>query len=219
MIEVKLVFKTPDEAIVALAKMAGSAGSGAKQAPVAAVTAGSAQAAPATSAAPQTSATKSERKPRADAGKPRGPHARSQSVAVAGETPASNPAAGGEGGGEASAEKPAVTSENTVVTGAYANAPESVGAGTVAPTPTDGQAPVPANQQTPISPASAAPATMEQAEAALTKLFESPAPNGGLVAAQGVLARFGVKRLKEMLPEHRNEFIAKCERVMNGEAV
>ena len=69
-------------------------------------------------------------------------------------------------------------------------------------------APAPAQEATAGSaPATAGPVEIpkiEEAEAALTKLFETK----GLKIAQETLGAFGVKRLKELLPEDRAKFIA-----------
>jgi len=166
MIDITLHFNTAEEAIIALAKIKGGAAAKAAVAPVA-------PAAP----AEQPAATK-PRKPRADAGKPRGPY-------KTGDAPPPEPAA------------PAPSPEVPRGAGASADA--------AAPEPA-APAPAEADNAQPSGPApvTAGPATLEEAQAALTKLFETK----GLFTAQEVLGAFGVKRLKELEPEKRAEFIA-----------
>lgn len=183
MIQLTLQFKTAEEAIVALAKMSGGAAAKAAGQVDAKVTSGGAT--PAV-AQPGPVAPKG-RKPRADAGQPRGPNARTQnanSVVEAGT--GSTVGAGAEvaGGAVTDAGKAAEQAANSMST------PES-----------------PAAAPEPAASVTAGPVEIpktEEAEAALTKLFETK----GLKVAQETLGAFGVKRLKELLPEDRAKFIA-----------
>lgn len=179
MIEITLQFKTAEEAIVALAKMSGGAAAKAAGQVDAKVSSGALL--PAV-AQPGPAAPKG-RKPRADAGQPRGPNARTQNVGAAGQP------------------------ESPEVKLAPASPSASSDAAPAAPAP-EPAAPAPAQEATAGSaPATAGPVEIpkiEEAEAALTKLFETK----GLKIAQETLGAFGVKRLKELLPEDRAKFIA-----------
>lgn len=196
MVEITLQFKTAEEAIVALAKMSG--GAAAKAA------AGEVNPSAVNPVTPATAAASRGRKPRADAGQPRGPNARTQSgaVAVPGTTADE---AGSAPAGTTDASKAAERAANSMSTtpaqtvpGAAAHAPEPA-----APAPVE----VDKTQPPGVAPGTAGPVEIpkiEEAEAALTKLFETK----GLAIAQSTLGAFGVKRLKELLPEDRAKFIA-----------
>lgn len=202
MVEIKLQFKTPEEAVMALAKMAGLGDKKAPQAPAAAVGAG----VPNTpTAAPSTQATTKTRKPRADAGQPRGPNAR-----TAGEQSNAGPKANIDGENRSTLES---AREGSAV---IAPSVDPVSPSGSAPEPA-APAPVEADKAQPpgATPDAAAPATIEQCQAALTEVFEKK----GAPIAMAVLSRFGTKRIKEMLPVSYADFITKCNAVLAGEEV
>lgn len=53
---------------------------------------------------------------------------------------------------------------------------------------------------------------VEAVEKALDKLFDAK----GIEVARGVMARFGVKRGRELKPEQYSDFVTKCEEVVAG---
>lgn len=178
MIDITLHFNTAEEAIIALAKIKGGAAAKAAVAPVA-------PAAP----AEQPAATK-PRKPRADAGKPRGPY---KNADAAGNIESENRSTLESASNGSAAIAPSVDSVSP-----SASAPEPA-----APAPAEADNAQPSGS----APVTAGPATLEDAQAALTKLFETK----GLATAQEVLGAFGVKRLKELEPEKRAAFIANAQ--------
>lgn len=189
-----------DLAIVALGKMVGAASRVAQDGK--ASTPAKTEAAPG-GAAPTTD-PKAPRKPRADKGQPREPYG-----------PRTQEAKGGEPG----APSGTTTGDIPPVAAASAAAP-SAGSSPAASTE---PAFDPNSDKTQAIPASVIADALKAAEApsetdaqqALEKLFN--ATNIG--TAQAVMARFGVKRVRELKPEQRKDFIAKCEAVQNGEAV
>lgn len=170
-IKIHLEFDSVDEAIVALGKMVGTPVRAANPA----VTAG----APAVQAAPATT-----RKPRSDAGKPRGPH----------KQPNAAP--------QDQDRKAPATADSALTTSPAVAAPESAVAPAAAPT----QAPT-----APAVPAATVP-TQEAVQAAVEKLYNAK----GMEVTRDTLARFGVKRAKELPDDQRAAFIAKAEAVAAG---
>jgi hypothetical protein len=132
-------------------------------------------------AKPEGGTIDKKRKPRADAGKPRGSYkdnagatsqdsSKAEGVKDAGESPAA----------------------------AAASAPET--AAPVVPAEADNAQP-----SGEVSPAAAA--TQEQAQAALEALFAAK----GLPAAQAAMGQFGVSRLRDMKPEDYGPFVAAAQ--------
>lgn len=220
MVEIKLQFKSVEEAITVLGKMAGLGEKKAPQAPAAeakGVPVIQASAAPSTAAdaAPSTQATSKGRKPRADAGQARGPNART-AQSTAGAVPgATAPVIGAASTGVTDTGKAADQAANPISTpSAQPASGPALHTEPAAPSP----APVEADKAQPpgvVPDSGAAAPTIEQCQAALTKVFEAK----GLTVSTDLMARFGVKRIKEMLPASYAEFIAKCDKVLNGEAV
>lgn len=66
--------------------------------------------------------------------------------------------------------------------------------------------------------AGAKPATAEDAQKAIEKLYYAPPPVGGLEQARIVMSRFGVKRVRDLQEDQRAEFIALAEKVLAGGA-
>lgn len=203
-VQVTLVFNTVEEAIVALGKVGGITKSTTQLPPAApkpaeplpiAETSSTAQAAVAASvpaAAGPDEAPKRQRKPRADAGVPRGPYK------------------------DKTIESPAPAGEANVA----ATVPQSSGAAPAASGVSETAAqPAPATStpvgQTPMLAAAAVPA-VEEVQKAVEKLFAAKDYDG----TKECLARFGVKRGQDLMPDQRAEFIAKVNRVVDqGEAI
>jgi hypothetical protein len=128
-------------------------------------------------AKPEGAPAGKQRKPRADAGKPRGSYK---------DNGAATPGAAG-----------VIDQPATPVTAA--TEPESA-----APPETAAPAAGEAQESAPKASAEpAAAATQEQAQAALEALFASK----GLPAAQAPMAQFGVSRLRDMKPEDYGRFV------------
>lgn len=176
MIDITLHFNTAEEAIIALAKIKGGAAAKAAAAPVES---------PPVNAT--VAATAKVRKPRADAGKPRGPY---KNADAAGNIESENRSTLESASNGSAAIAPSVGSVN----------PSAPATQPAAPAPAEADKAQPSGS----APVTAGPATLEDAQAALTKLFETK----GLATAQEVLGTFGVKRLKELAPEKRAAFIA-----------
>lgn len=109
------------------------------------------------------------------------------------------------------------------------NVPEAPAAGgtdqpaATPPAVQEAAAPVPGEadkaQPTGATPEAAAPtATAAEAQKALETLFETPAPVGGIDAARGVLASFGVARVRDLPDEKRAGFIAEVAKRLAGAA-
>jgi hypothetical protein len=135
-------------------------------------------------AKPEGGTAGKQRKPRADAGKPRGSYKdkagatsqdsiKAEGVKDAGESPAA----------------------------ASASAPE-----TAAPSGVAGSDPTGESNSEPTVQTAAA-ATQEQAQAALEALFAAK----GLPAAQAAMGQFGVSRLRDMKPEDYGPFVAAAQ--------
>ena len=132
-------------------------------------------------AKPEGAPAGKQRKPRADAGKPRGSY-KDNGVA----TP---PAPAEADNAQPSGEVPAETTP-----------PE-----TAAPQPlADNAKAAPSQEGVGQKEVAAAAATQEQAQAALEALFAAK----GLPAAQAAMAQFGVSRLRDMKPEDYGPFVA-----------
>ena len=182
MIKVVFEFKTVEEAIATLGKvMAGaSQATGAPVTPAANAQAGGA-------VPPATPTEKTTRKPRADAGKPRGAHRATPEAPQAG-TPTGS-AAGVDASPPVVAPKndwPLKAPESTT------NGAEPQAQGTGATSPEAGK---------PSEPA--APPTLEEAQKAMEAYFNAK----GITEAQALLAIFQVKRVAEIKPEARADFI------------
>lgn len=134
--------------------------------------------------------TSRSRKPRADAGKPRGPY---KEPVNANATPV------GSGTADPSNEAPAQKAQASTLTStplAPAVAPKTPASAT----PAEGDKPQPSGAKSPMA---GVPVTLEDCRASLEKLFDAK----GIVAAQDVLSRFGVKRAGDMLPSQYADFI------------
>jgi hypothetical protein len=126
-----------------------------------------------------------QRKPRADAGKVRGPY-KDNGVAT---PPAPAEADNAQPSGEVPAE---------------ATPPETAAPSGVAGSDPTGES----NSEPTVQTAAAAPtATQEQAQAALEALFAAK----GLPAAQATMAQFGVSRLRDMKPEDYGRFVVAAQ--------
>lgn len=129
-------------------------------------------------AKPEGAPAGKQRKPRADAGKPRGSYKDNGVVPP---------------GAAIVIDQPAI--------------PVTADAEPEATTPPETAAPVAGEAQENTPKASAEPAaaaTQEQAQAALEALFAGK----GLPAAQAAMAQFGVSRLRDMKPEDYGQFVA-----------
>lgn len=147
-------------------------------------------------AAPEQPATKKPRKPRSDAGQPRGPYGpRTQEANAAGagaptDTP-STPNAGGEPTGSAPVPSAAP---------AAAASPE-----TAAPAPAPQQASAAAN----VAPTPGAAPTLDDARAALGRINKTPGL--GMPACMTHLQDFGVNRISAVKPEDYARFIKEAD--------
>ncbi len=157
------------------------------------VAAGTPPAAAPGGAAPSAPATaKRERKPRSDAGKPRGEYGPRTEAGGAAGAP-SNPAA---------------------TTGANAAPVGAAPSGTTTEPAAPQKAPVDADKASSPGVAPAADAAGPQpsekdAQEALEKLFNATT----IGVSQEVMSRFGIKRLKELPDDRRAEFVEKCNAV------
>ena len=176
-VQVTLTFNSYDEAIVALGKLVG--------AKVAAPVVKAETAAPA-----EDKPAARTRKPRADAGQPRGPYK------------ARNEPAAPQQGEPTSAAAPVVPTDP-------APAAEAAAPQTEAPA----EPPAPATQA--ANPPAASAPSEKDAQAALEKLFNEKAKAGGngaaIQAAKDLLARYGVQKVRDLPAERRVEFIKECE--------
>jgi hypothetical protein len=190
-VQVTLTFNSYDEAIVALGKLVGAPAKATSPVRVPeAETPGAVAAAPATRT----------RKPRSDAGQPRGAYkARNEPAAPQQGEPANavTPAvlaAGPAPAAEAAAPEPARNSET-----ANAEAPSEPSA--------------PATQA--ANPPAASAPSEKDAQAALEGLFNARAKAGGngaaIQAAKDLLSRYGVQKVRDLPAERRAEFIKECE--------
>jgi pyruvate dehydrogenase E2 component (dihydrolipoamide acetyltransferase) len=178
-VKITLEFKSVDEAIVALGKLTPEAHAKALAA---------ATQVPAAAAAPATEAPAKTRKPRADAGQPRGPYKTTEQNAVA---------AGGAPTGTQPTEAPAQSTP--------AQAPVAPAAAAVPATAAQPQASTPAPESAPA--AAVVVPTPEQVQAAVEGLYNAK----GFDICSEVLGRYGVKRGKDLLPEQRADFIAEAK--------
>lgn len=197
MIKVTLEFHTVDEAIVGLSKLVGVALS---------------KAATGSAVEPSTPAART-RKGRNDKGQSRGPHKTPDAPINANATVQAgtrNPV----GSGVAAAGTTSVTDPSNAGTSAtLTSTPDNVPA--VAPktaasasivSSVENQGAIPAG-----TPAAAAP-KQEDAQAAISKLFEGK----GLPTCMAVLSRHGVNTIRELKPEQYAQFIEDCKRVLDG---
>lgn len=145
-------------------------------------------------------ADKAPRKPRADAGKERGPHKDKPPVGQPPVVPpvvppAANPSVNPtQTGGNASS---AATDTSNAGSAATSTSTSAQGSASSA---TSGAA---------TKAAGGAPATPEQTQAAMEELFNAK----GLETAKLVLSRFGAPRVRDLLPEQRAEFVVKAKAV------
>jgi len=135
-------------------------------------------------AKPEGGTVDKKRKPRADAGKPRGSY-KDNGVATSG---------------------PAIVNDQPAI-------PVTAEHPTEAATPPETAAPTVTQQQVMPSGGSESvavappPATQEQAQAALEALYDAK----GLPAAQAAMGQFGVSRLRDMKPEDYGPFVAAAQ--------
>lgn len=200
MIQITLQFNTIDEAIVFLSKqhpVAKVRNAAAIEPIVGAPEKAEATNPPSPGAEPAAPAT-NKRKPRADAGKPRGPRG------------ATNAATGAESGGspEAQAGQATTLKDETPVAAPQTAAP-------TAPAEADNAQPsgvAPSDAAAPTEkPPSAPEATEKDAQDAIQKVFTQ---QGGPQLALDTLASFGVKRCRDLKPEQRGPFVAKCNEII-----
>lgn len=180
-VEVTLKFGSYDEAILALGKLA-----------VAATTPRASGPAPIKPQAEAATVTKT-RKPRADAGKVRGPY--KDSAPEAQKEPAAPDAV----------EPPAAVPAPAAVAAPVAAEPK---AAAVSPAPAD---PAP----TPVLPAAAPKVTEEDAQKALQRLWDTKGP----AVAIAVLAAFHASKIKQLKAEDYPAFVAKANAVAEGAEV
>lgn len=214
MIQITLQFNTIDEAIVFLSKQhpVAKVRNAAAIEPIAgASTANQAGAGASAGGAdvrgaegqqtPQTAPATNKRKPRADAGKPRGRRGAQ-----------TNAATGAESGGspEAPAGQATTLKDETPVAASQTAAP-------TAPAEADNAQPsgvVPSGAAAPTEkPPSAPEASEKDAQDAIQKVFTQ---QGGPQLALDTLASFGVKRCRDLKPEQRGEFVARCNEILAG---
>jgi hypothetical protein len=164
MVKITLAFDSVDQAIVALGKLVGTP-------------------------AAKPASDKPARKPRNDAGQPRGPHASRAAPEKAPTIPVvasatAQPAA--ENGGNVQSAVP----DPSKATDKAANSTS-----TPAPAP-KGAEPAPATNATPGT-------TLEQAQAAMEKVYKAK----GVDTAKQILARLGTNRVKDIKPEALGQFV------------
>lgn len=186
-VQVTLNFNSMDEAILALGKLA--VGAAPIKAAVATGKSGAEIPVPATS-----TATKPGRKPRNDAGKPRGSYKEpaAPDVLATSVAPAPTPAA------PVAADPKAAAPET-----AGARQSDKVGSGAASADPT------------PAAAAPVKPISDEQIQSAIQALWDAK----GAATTLAVFSRFGVKVGRELKPEQRADFIAKALAVIEGETV
>lgn len=215
MIQITLQFNTIDEAIVFLSKqhpvakvrnaaaiepIVGAAGT-----PPLGEGAVSGEAlvgaAPSAHAASAAASTTNKRKPRADAGKKRGSY-KNVEAPVEQATPAGavKPAGDGRTVEGQQTPPPAASTPQTAAPTAPAEADNARPSGVV---PSGAAAPAEAT----------ATATEKDAQDAIQKVFTQ---QGGPQLALDTLASFGVKRCRDLKPEQRGEFVAKCNEILAG---
>jgi len=151
-------------------------------------------------AKPEGGTVDKKRKPRADAGKVRGPY--KDNAVGAGAAPGAGvePVVGGQSTSPGEATEPAPTAPETA-------APSGQPLGEAAASGDVPEVSAP-NGASAESSASAAPtATQEQAQAALEALFAAK----GLPAAQAAMGQFGVSRLRDMKLEDYGPFVAAAQ--------
>lgn len=144
-------------------------------------------------AKPEGGTVDKKRKPRADAGKPRGSYKDNGA--------ASENAAPDAGKAAEQAANPTSTPEGNLSSPPTAAPPE-----TAAPSGVAGSDPTGESNSEPTVQTVAA-ATQEQAQAALEALFAAK----GLPAAQAAMGQFGVSRLRDMKPEDYGPFVAAAQ--------
>lgn len=205
-VKLTLEFASEEEAIVALGKLVGLKARAPKNAaapqaatgsdPASAASGDTTSTAASTAVPPQPAAAAATaaprpRKPRADAGQPRGPNARTQNAV--GEAP---------GGQPSMPPAPAVPTEALAPAASVSAAPEQ----TV--------------QVSPASPAPTSAAAAHIPDEAVQKAAEKMFFAKGLEDTQALLSRFGVKRNKDLPQDQRQNFINRVNGVVDrGEAI
>lgn len=155
------------------------------------------------------------RKPRNDAGKPRGEYKKVADVSVDGEQTQQATKAGYAANAVTTASAPALTEARS--------APREGGGVTAVPDAGKLPASTPEGSATPTghipetAPGQPIP-TEQDCKDALTKVWDK-AGKDQVKVCQDIFARFAVKRIGELPKEHYAEFVAKCEGYLNGEAV
>ena len=90
------------------------------------------------------------------------------------------------------------------------------------PLPSEPSVPAPVVQEPSASPVDGAGAlhvaSIEDAQKALERLFETKPPVGGIDGARDALSRFGVQKLRDMKPESRADFIKYIDDTLAGAA-
>lgn len=147
--------------------------------------------------APRTDTTKPARKPRADAGKPRGPYKTTGADAgtTASSTPGTTPAAGAVGGDPVTTESPPATPTAAASAPTISAAPAAEGNANGSPSVAGNPGPAPA----------AAEPTEADAKAAMGRINKTEGL--GMPACIDFLATFGVNRITLLPKEKYAEFI------------
>jgi hypothetical protein len=209
-VEISLKFNSYEEAVVALGKLIGgraaraankdSSGTVQMGAGTPAATTDTGKAAdqaanPLSTTAGMPLEPTRTRKPRSDAGKARGSYKNSGAPASTDTTPPVASTAGpvAPAAPEPTAAPQVAISEPAFAGEATATRPTTEPVGAVAPAVAADPGPIPSE---------------DEARAALEKVFN--APGKGLMAAQECLARVGAKRVGEVKPELRRQFIEVC---------
>lgn len=239
MIQITLQFNTIDEAIVFLSKqhpvakvrnaaaIEPIAGASTANQAGAGVSAGGADVRGAEGQqTPQTAPAANKRKPRADAGKPRGRRGAQQNAGAS--APAPDPVTETTGNSQTAATASGQAAEqaaNPVATSADAPKGEQSSSATNAPAPqtaapttqeevTDKGSASTSDAAAPTEkPPSAPEASEKDAQDAIQKVFTQ---QGGPQLALDTLASFGVKRCRDLKPEQRGLFVARCNEILAG---
>lgn len=209
MIQITLQFNTIDEAIVFLSKQhpVAKVRNAAAIEPIAGAAIPEAQPSAAASsnsaAAPTTPApATNKRKPRADAGKKRGSY-KNVEAPVEQVTPAGAVKPAGDGR----------TVEGQQTPPPAASTPETAAPTTQEEVTDKGSASASDAAAPTEKPPSAPEASEKDAQDAIQKVFTQ---QGGPQLALDTLASFGVKRCRDLKPEQRGDFVAKCNEILAG---
>lgn len=206
MIQITLQFNTIDEAIVFLSKQhpVAKVRNAAAIEPIAGAPEKAGSTNPPSPGAEPAALATNKRKPRADAGKKRGSY-KNVEAPVEQVTPAGavKPAGDGRTVEGQQTPPPAASTPETAAPTAPAEADNAQPSGVV---PSGAAAPT-------EKPPSAPEASEKDAQDAIQKVFTQ---QGGPQLALDTLASFGVKRCRDLKPEQRGEFVAKCNEVLAG---